>query len=327
VSGFTLPLCSGNPAQASRINIRIGGVPTYAMVALPSGPPKGIVVYGHGYSEWASESLDKAQIEAFAAQGAIAIAPDYRGTVDPADTNDDTQNSQGAPIAAGAQDMAVLAQAALAQCPVPVVISAGGSMGGTISGLAVTLRARRPNGQPLFDYWVGISPLANLATEYVEADALAPANSYYGVVASNMRTEAGGSPAQVPMAYLARSLLVRVGDMAAAGLKGAGIFMSAADFDVSADQEVTLAGELAAQRVPTQVFVDTVAAPGEDDASFDNEVFDLLYAVNHEIVIPEILAGHQGPYLRTAADVAVGQMLANRWVGTLGVSAVAGPLP
>jgi acetyl esterase/lipase len=209
------------------------------------------------------------------------------------------------------------------------VISAGGSMGGTVSGLAVTLDARRHDGAPLFDYWVGISPLTDLLTDFAVADALAPLRPYYGTVIHDFETEAGGSPAQAPFAYLERSLITQAGNMAAAGLKGAAIFQAAGDFDITPEQEPLMVSELVAHHVPTSDFIDTVAAPGEGDASFDGEIVDFaLYTLGGNTdSYQQLLAGHQGPYLRNAATAAVGDMLAGQWVGTLGVSAVAGPLP
>ena len=89
-----------------------------------------------------------------------------------------------------------------------------------------------------------------------------------------------------------------------------------------------MASELVADHVPTQVFVDSVAAPGESDASLDGEALGAAFYFSHlPLTYQQLLAGHQGPYLRAAAATAVGEMLRGDWVGTLGVDAVAGPLP
>ncbi len=149
--------------MARRIDFTVGGTPTYAMVALPAAAPAGLVMYAHGYNEWAAEDYDVAQVESFAKDGAIAVGPDFRGTVDPSDLTNDDLSSRGFPVAAGALDMAAIAEAVLKQCPVTTVISSGGSMGGSISGFAVALNERRSDGAPLFDYWIGISPETDLA--------------------------------------------------------------------------------------------------------------------------------------------------------------------
>jgi hypothetical protein len=304
------PARTGDPAQAHRITFSIGGTPTYAMVALPASAPAGIVMYGHGYNEWAAEDYDVAQIVSFAQAGAIAIGPDFRGTIDPPDLTNDDLSSRGLPVANGALDMAAIAEATLRQCPVTTVISSGGSMGGSISGFAVTLNERRPDGTPLFDDWVGISPETDLAPDWAGALALSPLTSYYVDVHHDIEAEAGGTPASAPGGYVARSLIFDAAEMKAAGLRGAVITHSAADLDITPEQPTLMVAGLRAEGIPTELMIDTTAAPGENDSSFDNFLLgDPLYLTGIDKHYQQLLAGHEGPYLRDDASAVVASLL------------------
>ena len=252
VTGFHLPGCTGTSTTVQRLNFLIGGTPTYAMVALPAGTPKGLVMYGHGYSEWAFDVTTTEEIESFARDGAIAIAPEYRGTIDPPDTADQSSDSRGFPVANGALDMNAIAEAALKECPEKVAISSGGSEGGAISGLAVALNEIRPNGTPLFDYWVGISPLTDVIPDWVGASALASTDSYYSNVTADMDAECGGTPAAAPDAYIARSLIFQRAKLKASGLKGAVVLHSAADFDITPEQPALMVSALRQAGIPTE---------------------------------------------------------------------------
>ena len=73
--------CTGSPGVANRLDLTVNGTSTYGLYVVPAGRPRGLVVVDHGYSHtpysWVRHLSDMARRD-----GVIAVAMDYRGTID-----------------------------------------------------------------------------------------------------------------------------------------------------------------------------------------------------------------------------------------------------
>src|SRR4051812_46188357 len=54
-------LCTGDPRQAHRLDLIVGGVPTFGFYAVPQHQAKGIVVFDHGYGHTAYSWIEHAE--------------------------------------------------------------------------------------------------------------------------------------------------------------------------------------------------------------------------------------------------------------------------
>jgi len=145
------PACTGEPAAIQTLNLTVGGVPTYGYYALPSTTPKGVVVLGHGYPTTA-HSMVPLMPGIAQRDDAIVIAMDYHGTVDLEGPTGNT--SRGWKVSEGAADSIAAAQLFTSTCqglnPTRFVNTAFGvSMGGNMTGIAVSEHATRAGGSPL----------------------------------------------------------------------------------------------------------------------------------------------------------------------------------
>ncbi len=225
--------------------------------ALPRARPKKLVVIAHGYAH-SSKDYVPYLIDA-TRRGALAVAMDYRG-LGPAPSH------LGWPVQAGAEDSIAAAQSFLRACStIKQVFIIGISMGGNSSGLAIAAGARKvTDGRPLFDYWVDVEGVTNLLESYVELKAAGLADPDAAVAAEAIEAEAGGTPADVPDAYLQRTVVLRAGDLAEAGLKGAVLVHGLDDGVIPYNQTREMAGALLAVGIPTEVF--TVLRRGDGEA-------------------------------------------------------------
>lgn len=328
-TGFQLKACSAHAPTSGRLDFAVGGTSTWAQYALPQHRPKAIVVYAHGYSEWPTGHVSTPVLEALANNaGVLAIAPDLRGTRDPAGVSDAGGNSRGFSMAAGAEDLAAVARAALARCPVPTVISMGGSMGGGIAGLAVTLDATRRGGAPLFDYWVSLSGLMDIAPDWAAARALgasAPVTGgdWYRDAADDIEAEMGGTPATAGQSYLAHSMITRAGDVAAAGLRGAVLLHSAGDTDITPEQTSEMFTGLVAHHVPAEAIVATTAEHGEHDNSLDRFLVGPLPGITG-VPYDQQLAGHESAILIRAAAARLAALVRGQGIADGKLTVLAG---
>ena len=70
--------CTGDPGSVQRLDLTVGGTPTYGLYTLPAGPPRGLVVFGHGYS-YNVDAWREHMIRAATKDGLVAVTMDYRG--------------------------------------------------------------------------------------------------------------------------------------------------------------------------------------------------------------------------------------------------------
>jgi acetyl esterase/lipase len=240
--------CSGDPAAVQRLDVTIAGTSTWGLYALPSGRPKGLVAFDHGYGH-TPESWRKHLTDVARRDGVIAFAMDYRGSIDGPEV-------RGWQVAEGAEDTIAVARMFDAACRVPTIVAYGVSMGGNTSGLALAARATRVHGErPLFDWWVDVEGAANVTETYAEARSLAASGNTFAVHAQqDIEREMGGAIEQQPDAYRARTVVARVDDIAASGLGGVVIVHGVGDGLVPYDQSRELASALRARGVPVQFF-------------------------------------------------------------------------
>ena len=210
--------CNGDPAAVQQTVVRVGGEPAYGLFALPKQAPRGIVVFAHGYGH-TMESWRKHLTTTATRNNVIAIAMDYRHqTYIPGSP---LPSSRGWRVQEGADDSIAAAKAFADRCPgASTIVMYGVSMGGNTAGLAVAAKATRFNGKPLFDYLFDIEGAVNVTETYLEARALAPVNEFAANAVVDIEQEMGGSIDEAPDTYRQRTVVNRVGDIAASGVKG-----------------------------------------------------------------------------------------------------------
>lgn len=233
----------------------IAGQPLMGHYAEPANgvEPTAVLVFMHGYGNrsdsWACHLLDAATNH-----DALAVAMDYRGTgwTGPAADN------RGWFVREGAEDSVLAAKYFLEQYPsIQKVAILGVSMGGNSSGLAVAMKATRPNSStPLFDYWVDVEGATNAIETYHEGLAVgASGNTYAANAAEDIAQECGGkTPAEDPACYQGIAVVAHVADIAASGVKGVVVVHGVDDGLVPYNQSREMATALRATGVPTDFF-------------------------------------------------------------------------
>lgn len=228
------------------------------LYALPKTPPRTLVVFDHGYRKPATAYWD-GHLRDAADHGVIATAPDYQG-IGPA------PDYRGWNVQAGADDSIALAKHFLARCTsVKQVIVMGISMGGNASGLAVAAGATRPDGSPLFDYWVDVEGATNVAETYLEARLVANSGNEYAAGAfADIEKEMGGPIESTQDRYLEESVVTRGDDIGASGLKGVVIVHGYDDGLVPYNQSREMATVLRGQRIPVEFY--SIAGRGDGES-------------------------------------------------------------
>lgn len=257
--------CSARADTRLRSMSNAGIRPTSAL-GLPAGRyalpatrnPTQLVVMFHGNH---NESCSwRNHLRSVAALGAVGVAMDYTGQHD----RDGVEN-YGWYVREGAADSIVAAQALLKRYPsLTTVIAFGVSMGGNASGIAVASPdAVRADGSPLFDYWIDIEGVNNLAEEYLIIRAVAQSGNADAVAAvAEIEEQNGGAIEDVPEAY---AEITNVANADLMGyLKGAVVVSGIDDGLVSTDQTPQMAASLEALGVPTHLY--TVVLKGEAES-------------------------------------------------------------
>jgi fermentation-respiration switch protein FrsA (DUF1100 family) len=238
--------CVGDPSAALPLTFMSGGQRAQALYVLPSVKPRGIVVFDHGYSHTMYSWVRHLQRTA-RTLGVIAVAPDYRGQVNDLKAKP-YPSSRGWRVAEGAVDTNTVAQLFDKLC-----LKGGGhnvlysvSMGGNTAGLALAAKPKRLKGKPLFDEWVDVEGAANVLETYQGARLLAPVNTFAAHAQADIEAEMGGTPEQVPQVYAERTVVNRVDDIAASGIKGVvmvhGVMDGLVTHDISRQLQALLLG-------------------------------------------------------------------------------------
>lgn len=169
------------------------------------------------------------------------------------------------PAMQGAEDTVRVTQLAQERfSSVEETILVGVSMGGTISGTALHI-APELAGEGLYDHWFDLEGLTNLFESYAEARAVGVAVPFAADVADDIEDDAGGTPAEVPQAYVERSPALNAEAMAAAGLESAVVVHAVNDGLVPYDQAREMADALVDAGVPVELH--TILRDGPDQTS------------------------------------------------------------
>jgi hypothetical protein len=277
------PACTGEPTSIQTLNITVGGVPTYGYYSLPSTTPKGIVVLGHGYPTTA-QSMVPLMPGIAQRDSVIVVAMDYHGTVDLEGPTGTT--SRGWKVSEGAADSIAATRLFNSTCqslnPTRFVNSAFGvSMGGNMTGLAVSEHATRTDGSPLFDYWFDVAGVTNVPEIYTDATAISllPLGGIQ-TIGANAKADIEaemGSPILNLTTYLNRSPALRAGQMKSSGLKGVVVSHGVLDGEVTSDQSDQMVVALALAGVPTDYYTSVFKAPETPPGlTLDGDVLGLV---------------------------------------------------
>lgn len=236
--------------------------------------PTRLVVMAHGYEHNVQDSWTQHVLRTTRADTAV-VTTNYRDNL-------------MFPILKGAQDTIQATLIALERFPtVNDVYLLGISMGGTISGTAITESIGMGGpGKSLYDHWIAVEPAAMPAETWAEASAIGhPA-------AAQIAHDAGGTPLEVPDAYVRRSPTLRTDEMAAGGLQNAVVVHAFHDGLVPYDQGRGLATALLGAEIPVSMFNIGRDARGQTSGTtLTKDVHDVtgLPDVNEETLD---LAGH-----------------------------------
>jgi hypothetical protein len=288
--------CASVSQTPQPLSVTLGTQTATGLYSLPAAAPRGIVVVGHGFPGTAASFA--AQVQQIATNdNVIALAMDYRGT--------DLSTGLGWRAIEGAQDSIAATKLFDAACPggagfVNTVF--GISMGGNMSGLAVSQKALRSNGSPLYNYWFDVSGVADVAETWADAQAisLVPLGSVQATgnnALTALSAEYGGTPLTVPGTYLANSPVTRAGLMRSSGIQGVEIFHGVDDGEVTADQGLQMAATLAAAGVPTDVYTSVFNTPGGSNGlTLDGDTLGAALAAVNTAALMGLLPAYVSPF-------------------------------
>jgi len=256
--------CTGDANAVHPLDLPVQGQNASGLYVLPARPARTLVVFGHGYSyndmAWVKHMTNAAGID-----GAVSVTMNYRGLTDLPKDGTGYPRSRGWPVAAGAQDLVAAGRYFDATCgPFDRILLLGISMGGNSTGLAAAAQAKRIDGRPLFDYWVGIEGVYNLTELYNEATLVSPTNAFAAHAKSDIEAETGGTFEQVPQAYAARTVVNRAAEIAASGLKGVYVVHAVNDGEAAYNQAQEMVSSLRGAGLPTDLYSVSRHAPGDD---------------------------------------------------------------
>lgn len=272
----TISSCTSSNQTPQPLTVTVAGQPATGLYSLPAAAPKGIVVVGHGFPGTAQSEASLVQQIATADQ-VVALAMDYRGT--------DLSTGLGWRVIEGAQDSIAATKLFDAACPGSGSFTnsvLGISMGGNMSGIAVSSGATRSSGAPLFDYWFDVAGVTDVPEIYSDATAisLAPLGAIQTIgqeAVTAMNAEFGGTPLTALPAYLGNSPVLRTAQMKSSGLKGVVISHGVLDGEVTSDMSVQMASALAATGIPEDIYASVFKIPGTDPGrTLDGDVLGLI---------------------------------------------------
>lgn len=303
--------CTSASQAPQALTVTVAGQTATGVYSLPATAPRGIVVVGHGFP--GTSASFAAQVQQIATDdGVIALAMDYRGT--------DLTTGLGWRVLEGAQDSIAAAKLFDRSCPgsAGFVNSVFGiSMGGNMSGLAVSQGATRSAGSPLFNYWYDVSGVANVAETWADAAAISllPLGSVQATgknALTALSAEFGGTPLTALGTYLADSPVTRAGLMRASGIQGVEIFHGVDDGEVTADQGVQMAAALALAGVPTNVYTSVFNTPGGSNGlTLDGDTLGGALAALNSTALMGLLPPYVSPFSGHVSAVVMSTALAH----------------
>lgn len=226
VTVVTVPGTATAATPVTAYSLVVDGQTATGRAVLPAGAPTVLVVFCHGFGG-AANNFD-GYLADVANRGWAGVSMDYRG-------------AQGAwKVATGWRDTVAATLDLQARYPsIQRTIIWGISMGGEVSGLSV---AFAPPGT--YDYWVEDAGVENLAEEWATVPGFQPA----------IQAETGGTPAEVPQAYVDRSPIAQTAGIAAQGLRRAYVNHAAGDTIVTPTQAQEMTAALASAGVPVSTY-------------------------------------------------------------------------
>jgi pimeloyl-ACP methyl ester carboxylesterase len=243
-----------------RFVIDVHGDQARGWIALPKdGQPTALVVLCHAFGGNAADFHDF--MEELAKDGVAVVAMDYRGPVGSFN------------IEAGVEDTMAATSYVLADHPsIQTTIIYGFSMGGAVAGVTV---ATMPPGT--FDYWISGAGVADLSAMWMNVEFFRPL----------IEDETGGTPSESRAAYLERSPVALVDQIASVNLTAAVLVHAHADPVVPFVQAQELHAQLAAARVPALLI-----AVGGSDAPWACPALDPACAANPWATLDSHMVGH-----------------------------------
>src|SRR4051812_41892945 len=196
--------CTGDPSAVHRLNLTVRGQSTYGLYTLPASTPRGLVVFGHGYS-YNVDAWRAHMGRAATRDGLVAVTMNYRGLTNLPKDATGFERSRGWPVKAGSEDLVAAGQYFDRVCGgFDRRFLLGVSMGGNSTGMAAALKARTAAGKPLFDYWIGVEGVWNLTELATQARAAGATNPLAQQAYDDIVAENGGPLEQQPQNYAER---------------------------------------------------------------------------------------------------------------------------
>ena len=250
--------CTGDPSLVRRLDLTVGGQATYGTYVLPAARPRGLVVFGHGYTFNVDAWRDHMR-RAAARDGLVAVTMNYRGLTDKPRDGTGYERSRGFPVKPGGEDLVAAARHLQRVCGgFDRRLLLGVSMGGNATGLAAAMRGKTDDGRPIFDYWVGVEGVYNLTETYNSARAVGAAEAV-----ADIEKETGGPIEREPAAFAERTVVNRTADIAASRLKGIALVHGVNDGLVPYNQSAEFARAMRQTAVPVDFYSATRKAPGD----------------------------------------------------------------
>lgn len=303
--------CTSTSQTPQPLAVTVNGQQATGVYSLPSQAPRGIVVVGHGFPGTATTFA--AQVQQIATNdNVIAVSMNYRGT--------DLSTGLGWRVIEGAQDSIAATKLFDSACPgsaafVNTVF--GISMGGNMSGLAVSQNATRASGAPLFNYWFDVAGVTDVTETWADAEAISQVPLGSTQTTGNnaltaLSAEFGGTPLTVPGTYLANSPVTRAGLMRASGIQGVEIFHGADDGEVTADQSAQMAAALGVAGVPTDVYTSVFNTPGGSNGlTLDGDTLGAAVSALNSAALMGLLPAYVSPFSGHVSAVVLSSALAH----------------
>lgn len=211
---------------------------------VPGSQPKRLVVFCHGLGHTVEASWYGAVVD-FADADTVVVTTNYRDNLK-------------LPVLRAAHDTLAATLYAKQRFPsVQTTYILGVSFGGAVSGTAISeSQYVAPGG--LYDYWVMVEGMSNVAEAWLEGTVAAPDYAEY------LAEDAGGTPLTQPAEYVRRSAALRANEIAANGIKAAAVIHDINDGLVVYNQGHETATALMLAGIPVQ-FWEVMRVGGDQD--------------------------------------------------------------
>jgi hypothetical protein len=178
----------------------------------------------------------------------------------------DYRDNLGFPTLRGAHDTITATRYAMEKFPsIATVYMFGVSMGGAVSGTAIIeSTAVTEDGSSLYDYWLDVEGVSQLAETYTEATAAASISETAAQAQAGIERDTGGNPVTCPLAFARRSPAYHAAEMKLAGLRAATVIHAINDGLVPHNQARVMASTLTTSGIPTQFFTIVGIPAGQD---------------------------------------------------------------